>query len=379
MKIWVLFFLRKTAASFSFFLLGFFLLYALLDFSLHGSKLLEAGGKTALFYYAHGFGSQLPLFLSLSFLLSLLKLFFFLARGGGFVALQMSGLSKTRLLFPLFAFGLFLSSLQLAHEEWILPRAEKKVHFLRLGHLKHKKAKKEQVHNLSLDDGSEIVYQRHEWEKQTLFDVFWLKKDGEIWHIQELDISQAPPVGRWIDRLLENESGLLEKKESRRLYQLVEMPWSPKTCLQRQVPLESRPLSALFYQAKSRASDRIGAETQLHHKLSLSLLPSLLPLFVAPFALRFGRRRPQFLLSAFFLFGLISFFTWMSGLVILGESQTLFAPLAFWGTLAFLGLWGLFQFSRWINVRKRCTTENAPKPMKSSGSSPKKSTPTSRF
>lgn len=351
MSLWTSLFLRRTLSVFFLSLLGSFVLYILVDFSLHGFKLLEEGGEKLFFYYMHGFGSQISLFFSFSFLLALLRLFFSLIQSGELVALQMAGLSRFRLLLPLLGFGLCLMLLDYAHTEWVLPLSEKKVFSMRKGHLKHKRSsQKSHIHNLSLDDGTEIVYQTYDSENKELFDLFWIRSHEEIWHAKTLSIGLNPPLGRFVDRFIRNAEGVFEKREEFSEHLFKELAWNPKTALQRFIPFESRSLSALFLQTRGRASDRISAQTHLHYKLSLPWISLFLPFFLASFIFRFDRGLPLLWFAAFSLFGLVAFFTWMNSLIILGENQVISAPFFFWGSLAFLFL-SQFLFS--INVKKR--------------------------
>ena len=93
----------------------------------------------------------------------------------------------------------------------------------------------------------------------------------------------------------------------------------------RPIPVENRSLSELFrlfFQKKSTTSyDKPEIFTQFLYKATLPLLSLLVLLATTPFCVRYSRGTQTFFIYAFSLFGFVSFFTLLSGAVILGENQ----------------------------------------------------------
>jgi len=343
MKIWVRYLLRQMIVSFAFLLFCLFAVYVLIDLSIHSVRFLTRGPETSaldlFLYYLRHFAVHLDLFLPLAFLLSFYKVLFQLGGHLELVALQMAGLSRKKLLFPFFVFAVFLTLLGVVNHEYFAGKASAETESFKVSHSKSKKTKQsDQFQILSLDDESEIVYQRFDADKKELFDLFWIRSDKDIWHMKTLSFASHPPTGYFADHLV-RENKLLQKQESFEEKIFEELPLHADITPKPFVPFESRPLSTLFFEASLSSAESASIKAHLHHKLSMPTLPLLILLAAAPFALTFSRQRPTFLIVALSLFGFVACLTLFDSLLILGENKVLPPALAMWslpGVIAIL-------------------------------------------
>ncbi|MDE3045143.1 MAG: LptF/LptG family permease [Verrucomicrobiota bacterium] len=342
MKLWQRHLFYRLTLTFSFLLCSLFAIYLLLDLSINGVRFLGKGHAeplSLLFYYLRSFSVHLELFLPLSFLLTVLKVLLDLNEHLELVALQMAGLSRKKLLVPFFFFASFLSLTCYANSEWIAPTAINAAKTFRATYSTHnKKPRRENLHALVLQDGSELVYQT--FSDHELFDVFWIRSRHDIWMMKTLTLT-TPPTGYFVDHLVRTHQ--LEKTESYPIRSFPELTCpSPKPF----IPFESRPLSTLLQEALYASSDKASVQTHLHYKLALPLLSFLILLALAPFTLRFSRTRPLFLLAALSLFAFFAILTLLDSCLILGENQVFSPALAIWSPLSLLFALSVPRFSR---------------------------------
>lgn len=323
MKRWQRYLFRKLATIFSFFLLCIFIVYFLVDLSIHGIRFLAEGNApllSLLQYYASLFATHLDLFFPLTFVLASLKVLLDLNGRFELTALQMAGLSRRTLLTPFFFFASLLSLLCYANSEWCIPYSRALTEEFKTIHAKKKKGRREHVHAIALPDHSELVYQEFNEGTQMLFDVFWIRSFDDIWHIKALSLT-TPLKGYHVDHFTRDK--LLEKVESAPEKLLEELPLTQDNRPRSFTPFEQRSLSTLFQESFHNAVDRASVKSYLYHKLLLPLLPFLLLLAVAPSAIQFSRYRHSFLLVSTTLFGFITVKTVFDSLLLLSENQML--------------------------------------------------------
>lgn len=335
--LWKKYLFKKLLQLFFFLLFCLFSIYVLVDFSIHGVKFLSSNNASfseIVRYYFHLFSQHWELFASLSFLLSSLKLLLDLSSHLELVALQMAGLSRKKLLTPLFAFAAFLCFSCYCNSQWLSP-----------GTQSLSKEKKKNVYNIALDD-SELIYQRFDKTRKELFDVFWVQNADDVWHMKYLNISSRPVQGRFVDHFIRNSQGQFERYQTFAFREFAHLPWDDEVKLQRFIPFENRPLSTLFQQSSAVTAHRDSALSHLYYKCAMPFLPFLILLFISPIAMRFSRTRPTFLILSGILFAYIGFITFMDAMLILGENRVLPPSLAIWAPFALLTLFTLPSFSK---------------------------------
>lgn len=335
MKIWQKHILGKLVKTFLFLLVCIFTIYVIVDLSIHGVRFLSKSGPAEVAkYYLHTFATLMDLFLSLSFLLATLRVLFTLNAGREIVALQMAGLSKKKLLSPFFLFAAVLSLLSYTNSQWLSPRAEDSAKEFRTSvkPKKYQKPKKVHVHSASLEDGSELVYQRYDKDKNELYDVFWIRTPDDIWHMKQLQI--APLQARYVNHLIRNSTKQFENAESFVQFDFSHLPWNHDVILKKFIPFENRPLATLLNQALTHSTEKPSVFSHLYYKLIVPLIPFLIIFAIGPIALRFSRSHPLFLIAAVSIFSLIALKIILDGMLILGENQVLPAFVAILGPIA---------------------------------------------
>ncbi len=215
MSLWFRLLFFRISKTFFFLLFCIFSIFVAVDLSVNSVRFFSSG-KTLVeeiaLYYLQNFAKHLELFFPLSFLMASMKVLLDLNSHRELVALQMAGLSKKKLLAPFFLFAAFLSIACYANSEWIAPDAQDAACKFKTAHMKKQKKKREHVFNLTLEDGTELVYQKFDPLEKEFFDVFWLRAPDDVWHMKHLKIETAPPLGRFVDHLSRTEEKRFEKK-----------------------------------------------------------------------------------------------------------------------------------------------------------------------
>jgi lipopolysaccharide export system permease protein len=352
MKIWQRYLFRKLLFTFAVILSCLFAIYAMIDLSIHGVRFLTQGPEKTPFdlflYYLQQFAAHLDLFSPLAFLLSTYKVLFALNGHLELLALQMAGISRKKLLLPFFLFAVFLSLIGYMNHEYFIGDAGAAAVQFKLSHSQSKKKKlgrPDHVQTLLLDDESELIYQTFDAGKKELSDVFWIRSDHDFWHLKKLSFSASPPTGYFADHLVRDHK-LFQKQESFEERSFPELLLHPTTVPKPFVPFERRPLSSLFLEAATSSVDRPSIKTHLHHKLALPLLPLLILLGAAPFALSFSRQKRTFLIVSLSLFGFIACLTLFDSLLILGENKVLPPEPAMWFCPALILALSLRRFAK---------------------------------
>jgi hypothetical protein len=280
MKLWQKYLLFRFVSTFAFFFFCIVIAYLAIDLSIQGTKYLFSS------FYLYQLSTFLDLFLSLSFLLSALRVLFDFTANRELLALQMGGVSKKRVLLPLFAVAISLFGLSHLNHRYLLPDTQ--VKSLEI------KGKGEPLHIAHLIDGSTLVYQKE--EQNRLLDVFWVKSDA-IWHMKSLDLQKKR--GEGIDCFSRGKK--IEKIETQTLPDMAVKP-----------------------EEKS--------DSFVYHQILVALLPLLTLIFLSPFCLKMERTRPTFLISSCAIFLFLSLKIMLEGMLILSEemlpSMILFMPVA---------------------------------------------------
>jgi lipopolysaccharide export system permease protein len=330
-KIWERMLLFRAIKFILFFLLCIYFVYVTIDLSAHSGRLFASPSSvyTVFLYYLHHFLAKADLFLPLSMLLATISLLCTMNLHHEIVSLRMAGVSHNKLTRPLFLLALFLSSLSYLNYEYLSPTSLQFIENFKENFLHHSK-KSLSVKTAPLIDGSKIVYQIYDAQKQELFDLFWIRSHGDIWYIKTLCLNCLE--GRYVDHLVRNEkSGLFEKKESFINRSFPEISFASKQTQTLFLPKENLSISSLYNQKTYLSkSDRASTQSHLYYKLALPLLSPLIVLALSPFCTRFSRNLQIFFLTALSLFGFFTFITLMDGCVILGENQVVSPLFALW-------------------------------------------------
>lgn len=336
MKIWQRYFFKETLKNQFFFLIGLYLIYVMIDFSTHGTRFFSYDRLEVLkifLYYWNGLIKYFYLFLPLTFMLATLKVLCDMNFHNELVALQMTGTPIRTLMRPFFLLATLLAFLTLLNFEYFVPSSLTYIENFRIAHSKNKtkKMKPGKVNVLPLKDHSKLVYQSYDPDKKELFDIFWIRSANDIWHFKTLTLA-APCHATCIEQIKKNEEGLFEKIRTFEEYTFKEIELEEPE--PESLPVDHRPITRLFtqYLQKNYSSgkERSMILAHLNFKLAMPLLFFLILFACIPFAVRFSRKMPVFLIFTLSFFGFISFYTIMDSALVLGENQVLSAFRAIW-------------------------------------------------
>ena len=345
-KIYEKFIFQESIKFLSLFILAIYCLFFILDFSLRGPKFFAIGTaefSQFLLYYYYQISLYLNLFLSLGFLLSIVKVIGSMNRNNELLALQMAGLSRQKIIRPLFLIGAFLSLTSYLNTELQYPKAVRVVQNFKKQYLHSKrKEKNANVQSVVLKDNTKLVYSHYDFVKNELKDVFWIL-GNEIYHIKLLDLKQNPPQGHFVDHFVQDNRSFFIKKNSYPIRDLAKIHFDKKSSAFL-VPFEERAITTLFWQffQKSYSSykEKSALSAHLNYKLTLPLIPLLIPLLLTPWLFRFSRQSNYlFILTAWTLFLFIGFYTLMDAFFILTENGSGSSFVLLW--LPFILLFGL--------------------------------------
>ncbi len=339
MKIWQKYLLKEIAKFILFFLIGIFILFSIIDFFTHSTRLFTYGNihiHSIFFYYLHQFILQLYIFLPLAFLFSLIKVLVDMNMHNEIAPLQMAGLSRNTLFKPFIYTALFLSLLSYANFEFFTPRAVGYIEHFKDSHLKKKSVKDSHIHWSILQDNTKVIYQTA-LDKSQFFDVFWVESPTSFWHAKYMDLSFESPKGQMVDHFTSTDSNQFEKKESFDAYVFKDLHITANDLDRKSI--ESFSLIELFQSIFDKAlsqKDKNKAKTQLNYKLSMPLLPFLMVFLCGPFCMRFSKNFSIFFLITLSLLAFFAFYTLMDSIIILCENQVFSSTLSIWSIFLFL-------------------------------------------
>ena len=329
-KIWQRYFFIELCKVFFFFLVSFFFLYSLIDYTTHAGDFFTEGKfqtKDLFCYYGFQFIKRSYLLLPLALLISTIKVLCRLNASRELVALQSCGIKLKSLLSPFFYLGALCCIFNWISSEKLLPKALVSLnHFEDISHYNGKDTK-EPFYVLHLKDESKLIYQTHDIETNTFSDVYWVKSFNEIWRIKTLKADPKNPIAELADHLVRNKEGILTKVKSYETWIIDGLTWQTNLNRKGVIPIESRKVTELgkVLAHKNKISKKQASEalTVLSYKLIMPVLSLLVVIAIAPFCIRYTRSVPTFYIYAVGLFGFIAFFLLMDSFVILGSHNTL--------------------------------------------------------
>jgi lipopolysaccharide export system permease protein len=350
--IWKRYFMREIMKVFSLFLLTFFFLYALLDYSTHMQDFVK-DNKIQFFdiisYYGFQFIKRADLLLPLALLLATIKTLSSFNANRELIALQTAALPLKKLLSPFLIVATGCVLFNYLSFQYFTPKTLNFLDTFREKHFKHAHngIRKEPFHIFHLKDNSKLIYQYFLKEENKFFDVLWIRSSSDIYRIKMLNADPRNPEAEFIDHLVRNENGYFEKKESYENAILDGLQWQSNMTQQRGIiPFENRSISELFklYLQNAEEESYVSSEILAHlsFKCLMPLLSLLVVFVIAPFCVRYSRGLSLFFTYTFSLFGFLAFFTFMDAAVIVGKNGVVNPFLAIF--LPFILLAVLFSF-----------------------------------
>jgi lipopolysaccharide export system permease protein len=352
-KLWQRYFFREILKVFFFFLFGFFFLYSLIEYSMHMDDFFKNHHlqvREVVLYYVNQLLKRLDFLLPMALLLSTIKVLTTLSARNEWTVLQASGLSTRKLLRPFLAVACACSILSYLNFEYFLPSALRHIDEFRISHFHGSRMaqRRELIHLIPLKDNTKLLYQFYNKEKNTLFDVLWIKSLDDIWRIKYLNADPDNPTAEYVDHIVRNSVGFFEKQESHPKLYLADLKWHPKMARQGLIPFDQRSLSDLYrlrYKTKLNPYEAPKIATALSFKAAVPLMSPLLVIALAPFCLIYTRHRHYFLIYALGLFGLFAFYMLLDSLTILSDNGVITPTMAVFVPLTFFASFFAWRFS----------------------------------
>lgn len=334
--IWERYFLRETAKVFVFFLVSFYGLYALIDYSNHAASFKHYHFTIfeVIKFYSFEFVAKMDVIVPFALLVACVKTLCSLNTHNELVALMASGIKLKRLLLPFVAFGLILTALIYFNIEALQPVAYKFNTKLDHSRAKAKQKKYPYIQQLTLQDNTPLIFQNYNSETKEFFDAFWVRSIDDIYRIHTLSFDTIEPMGKGVDHLQRNWDGFLVLTESFSEKTFPDFHFNTEQLKESIISTEAQSLSKLKEKLPDHGKELSEKEAYLlttyYYKLALPWLCLLAVIAPAPFCIRFTRTLPVFFIYAFSIFGLVAFYLVLDAAVILGERQMIPPASAIW-------------------------------------------------
>lgn len=351
MTLWQRYFVTKTLKTTLFFLLAFFGLYTIIDYSTHASAFRHAQAEFFILYvlkhYVFVFIDNLPILLPFALLIGTINTVSTLNTQNELVALLASGIPLKKLLRPFLWIGLAGTLILYVSEEFLEPQAQNQLKNLREGRRQVERQKKDlpTTHHLQMEDGTHFIYRHYDGAENIFQEVYWIVSFDTIYYMQALRPSPIPE-GYFVD-LLERHDELLAVKTSQASQTFPEMKFSQKLLQETLLSPEELSPTQLLQKSTSLNNVQSEKETRLlanfYYKMAIPWLCLFAVLGPLPYCVRFSRTLPVFLIYAVSMAALISIYLIFDAGLILGERQVL-APLLAIG-VPFVCFFSLFVYN----------------------------------
>ena len=339
MTIWERYFLKQFFKIFCLFLFCFYGLYILIDYASHTGALahhhIQIHWNDIVRYYLFVFASRAEILLPIALLIAFVKTVCSLNAHQELVALMAGGIKLKTLMRPFLILGIFSVLLLYANEQFLLPDALKKLKRIEDA-TKHQKSRHAllAVHHTVLEDGSLLLFQDYDTNKERFFDVYWIQSIDSIYRIKYLSPYLTVPVGAFVEHIVRQLNGELLQETADEKLDFPNMKFSPELLQSTLLDPEALSLSELA-QEKAQFFGNVNEKeskilTAFYWKLALPWLCLLAIIAPAPFCVRFSRQMPLFLIYVFALFGLIAFYMLMDASQVIAKRQVI-SP--FWAIL----------------------------------------------
>lgn len=315
-------------------LIGFYALYILVDFAnqvgAFRSKGIHITWMQWAGYYLYEFIHRAEVLIPFALLLATMRVLLQLNGSLELVALQCGGISLRKILRPFIIWAFVCTLFLYANQEWFIPQSLAQVKFLHAAR-RQKPVKNQEMtlQSLALLDGSHIVYQRYEPEKNRFFDVHWVRSADSILKMKYFYPYSEVPYGEFAETLQRNDKGVIEHTRSDEFLPLAELTIPKETLQQAAAVPELQRLSTLLQSLPTPGNPMSPREAHsastFYHKMTMPLLCLIAVILPATFCTRFSRNLPTFLYYAIGIFALIAFYLFLDSLTVLTKRQ-LFDP-----------------------------------------------------
>lgn len=356
--IWGKYFIRETLKTSFLFLVCFFGVYVLIDYTNHASTFHHDHNRfdwlEFCIYYSCEFVLRSEVLIPFAVLLGTIKTLCKLNSQNEIIAMLASGVTIRTLLQPFFVIGIVFTLLMYGSNEYLLPLAAQERKYLddRRSYHKNLQAPPGAQHVI-LNDQSLLLFQNYDTARDQFYDVYWVRSTNDIYRMETLSPYSDPPEGTSVDHIVRDKSGVRLVKESNALQKFPDLSFNRQALMETVMPPEGLGLWPLWQKMPQHQVIQSEKEARIvatfHRKLVAPWLCLLAVIAPAPWCIRFSRNFPIFLVYACSIFGLIAIYIVLDATHVLARRQ-IFDPLkAIWtpmaAFLAFFG-WRYFETDR---------------------------------
>lgn len=355
MNIWLRYSLREFFTVFLLFVLSFYGLYVLIDYSSHSNIFhsIRFSFNEIILYYIFTLVQRLDIIIPFGVLLATIKTLTNLNVQNELIALRASGIPLKKLTRPFLAFSLFFTFFLYINDEFFLPMSVQGLQEIQDAHFfeRYNQKKKDQVKYITLKNDRLMIYNVYNSSKKEFSDVYLVNSIDEIYKMQTLSVRHSKPVGTWVEKMKRSENNKMELAESFASLDFPELNINKKMIQEAVTPPYSLGLMELW---DKLPADKLSMHerdakitTAFARKTSMPWLCLLAFLGPAPFCLRFTRYLPVFFIYLWSMFGLIAFYLLLNAATILGESQVLPPMIVVWAPFGLI-----FAYFSWRYTSK---------------------------
>ncbi|HRD55083.1 MAG TPA: LptF/LptG family permease [Parachlamydiaceae bacterium] len=331
--IWQRYFIKQHLSLFFLFIFCFYGLYVLIDYATHAHYFHQSNAhfqwKVAFSYYLFDFVKLLEVLIPFSLLIATIKTITTLNTNNELVALLANGIKLKKLLRPFLMIGLFFTFFLYLNTQYFLPGSLKELKSFnqKKSIAKVKKLGTKPILNLSLEDGTTLIFQDYDEKEERFLDAYWIKSIDEIYRIKFLYPKGQEPVGAFVTHLLRDEKGMLESAASYPKKTFSDMRFNKETLFESMTTAEEQSYFDLVHKIPSlkviKSEKQAQLVTSFYYKLTMPWLALLAVIGPIPFCLCFTRNLPLFMIYAWSIFGLVAFYIIMNSSLVLGERQVI--------------------------------------------------------
>lgn len=336
-KIWERYFVWEFFKTFFFFIIGFYSLYILIDYSSRSGSFhhqhVQFKWLETIIYYVCEFVKKSEVLIPFAILIASIRTLCSLNAHNELIALMSSGISLRMLMRPFLLAGLFFTCMMYLNTEFLLPKAMKNLKQIEDGRskAKHRENKTAAAQHIALEDSTTLIFQSYDSAQNRFFDTYWVRSIDEIYRIKYLypypEDSSNVPIGYFVDHLTRNPEGELIVDASFKTKTFPEIHFNRRTLFETITLPEELAISELWKKVPDKLDTVTEKDSQaatvLYQKLFLPWLCLLAVIGPAPFCLRFTRHLPVFFIYSCSIFGLVAIYLTIDAAVLLGKRQIL--------------------------------------------------------
>lgn len=333
LKIWERYFLREVLKYFFFFILVFYGLYVLIDYSSHSSSLNYGHSRFKIYeiaiYYLCEFVERTEVLIPFGLLLATIRTLTNLNIHNELVALMASGVKIRTLLRPFILVGLAMVMLMYINTQLWMPYALQRINHIDQKHRSQKNKSNQNltVQSLALKDKTSIIFQNYDIVEKKIIDAYWIRNINDIYRIKYLYPYNEIPIGHFVDHLQRSANGEMTVVATVDTQQFPEMRFHRRDLFQGMIAPEDESLTDLWKKLPQNESITSEKESEVlavfYHKMIMPWLCLLAVVGPAPFCIRYNRNMPLFFIYALSIFGLVAIYLIFDATLVLGKRQIL--------------------------------------------------------